>query len=96
MSTSVGDRPSTRAGPRDSGRSRCGLISVGCGLCRVQVDASGFPVDATVVHVVNGQHVKQQQFFVRVGNGTKGIEGEERQKLIAARWPGPGERASAT
>jgi len=46
------------------------LISVGCGLCRVQVDASGFPVDATVVHVVNGQRVKQQQFFVRVGNGT--------------------------
>jgi len=51
------------------------LISVGCGLCRVQVDASGFPVDATVVHVVNGQHVKQQQFFVRVGNGTKGHRG---------------------
>jgi hypothetical protein len=47
----------------------------------------GFPVEATVVHDRNGQHVKQTQFFVRVANGTKALDDDEKQKYLAQRWP---------
>ena len=57
-------------------------------LCRIQVDPSGFPVDAHVVHDKNGQYVKQTQFFVRVANGTKALDDAEKQKYLAHRWPG--------
>ena len=57
-------------------------------VCRIQVDPCGFPVDATVVHDKNGQHVKQTQFFVRVANGTKALDDDEKQKYLAQRWPG--------
>ena len=57
---------------------------------RVQVDPCGFPVDATVVHDKNGQHVQQTQFFVRVANGTKALDSDEKQKYLGQRWPGSG------
>ncbi|MDQ3177078.1 MAG: hypothetical protein M3Q72_05970 [Actinomycetota bacterium] len=46
-----------------------------------------FPVDATVVHDVNGQHLEKTEFFVRVGNGTKALDDTERQKYVAQHWP---------
>jgi type I restriction enzyme, R subunit len=60
----------------------------GADVCRVQVDPSGFPVEATVVHDKNGQYIKQTQFFVRVANGTKAIDGDEKDKYLIQRWPG--------
>jgi type I restriction enzyme R subunit len=67
---------------------RPGLQRVNGGdVCRVQVDPCGFPVEATVVHDKNGQHIKQTQFFVRVANGTKALDGDEKQKYLSQRWP---------
>lgn len=56
-------------------------------VCRIHVDPCGFPVDATVLHDVNGQYVKKTQFFVRIANGTKALSDDERQKYIGQRWP---------
>ena len=36
----------------------------------------------------NGKHVKETQFFVRVANGTKALDDDEKQKYLAQRWPG--------
>lgn len=55
-------------------------------LCRIHVDPAGFPVDATVVHDRNGQHVKETQFFVRIANGTRALDESEKAKYIAQRW----------
>jgi type I restriction enzyme R subunit len=55
-------------------------------LCRVHVRPSGFPVDATVTVDVKGQMVKKTAFYVRVANGTKEIEGDEKQKYVGGRW----------
>jgi type I restriction enzyme R subunit len=59
-------------------------------VCRVQVDPCGFPVDATVTHDKNGQHVKAVEFYVRIANGTKALDAAEKQKYLAQRWPGAG------
>ena len=49
---------------------------------------SGSPVDATVLHDKNGQRFKQTKFFVRVANGTKALDEDEKQKYLSQRWPG--------
>ena len=56
-------------------------------ICRVQVDPSGSPVDATVTVVKNGQHEKQTNFYVRIGNGTEALDEDERETYVAGRWP---------
>ncbi len=57
-------------------------------VCRVQVDPSGSPVDATVTVVKKGQHEKQTNFYVRIGNGTEALDEDERETYVAGRWPG--------
>jgi type I restriction enzyme R subunit len=32
---------------------------------------------------------KQTQFFVRVANATKALDGDEKQKYLSQRWPAP-------
>jgi len=56
-------------------------------ICRVHVDPSGFPAAATVVHDKNGQHIRRTEFFVRIGNGTKALDDDEKQKYLSQRWP---------
>ena len=61
-------------------------------LCRVQVDPSGFPVDARVIYQKpGGPKETRTEFFVRVANGTKALDGVEREKYILSRW-GSGSR----
>lgn len=58
-------------------------------LCRVHVRPCPHPVDAAVTQVdTHGQHRKVAVFYVRVGNGTRPLDGAEREKCIAGRWPG--------
>jgi type I restriction enzyme R subunit len=55
-------------------------------LCRVHVQPSGVPVDATVAYEKDGQIEKKTQFFVRIANGTKALDESERAKYITGRW----------
>jgi type I restriction enzyme R subunit len=57
-------------------------------VCRVHVKPSGHPVHATVTVVdKQGQHQKQQHFYVRMNNGTRSIDdATEVEKYIASRW----------
>ena len=56
-------------------------------LCRVHVKPSGFPVEATVTVVKDGQHSKKTAFYVRLNNKTHEFtEEDEKQKYIAQRW----------
>lgn len=43
-------------------------------LCRVHVQPSKFPVDATVTYVKKGQHEKRTEFFFRFGNQSKAVK----------------------
>ena len=55
--------------------------------CRVHVNPSSFPVDATVVEVnKQDQHIKTTKFYVRLNNATRAIDSEEKDKYIAGRW----------
>jgi len=56
--------------------------------CRVHVKPSGHPVPATVTVVdKQGQHHKEQRFYVRLNNGTRSIDDDaEMQKYVASRW----------
>ena len=57
-------------------------------ICRVQVDASGFPVDAKVIKQKPGGPKEQlTEFYVRKLNGTVALDVVEKQKYIAQRWP---------
>ena len=42
-------------------------------VCRVHVKPSGFPIEAEVVEVENGQYVKKKLFYGRFGNATRPI-----------------------
>jgi hypothetical protein len=55
--------------------------------CRVHVEPSGHPVDATV-HVQSGAQVdKRTAFYVRINNGTRAINDDiQREKDMASRW----------
>ena len=56
-------------------------------LCRVHVQSSGFPMEATVTVVKNDQHQKKTAFYIRLNNKTAEITDEaEKQKYIAQRW----------
>jgi len=60
----------------------------GHALCRVHVEPSGQPVQATVTEVDGkGQHQNVERFFVRVNGSTWPVTDEtERAKYIADRW----------
>ena len=81
ISASMGDAAATNVRPHIH------LVD-GHDLCRVQVDPSGFPVDAeVVVQKPNQPKETRIDFYVRVANGTKALNSVEREKYIAQRWP---------
>ena len=84
ISTSMGDAAATNVRPY--------IHHVdGHDLCRVQVDPSGFPVDAKVIYQKpNKPKDTRTEFFVRVANGTKALDVVEKEKYISQRWPGQG------
>ncbi len=56
-------------------------------VCRIHVQPSVFPVDATVTIEKKGKFQQKTTFYVRLGNGTREIsDPQERQKYIAGRW----------
>jgi type I restriction enzyme R subunit len=56
-------------------------------ICRVQVDPSGFPVEAKVIYQKPDQPKETRvEFFVRVANGTKVLDVVQKEKYIAQRW----------
>ena len=80
VATSMGDAAATNVRPY--------IHHVdGHDICRVQVDPSGFPVDAKVIYQ-NPDKPKEvrTEFFVRVANGTKALDAVQREKYIAHRW----------
>ncbi|MGB4746741.1 MAG: ATP-binding protein, partial [Candidatus Microthrix parvicella] len=82
ISTSMGDAAVTNV------RAQMHHVD-GHDICRVQVDPSGFPVDATVIkQKPGGPKEKVTEFYVRGLNGTKALDVVEKQKYIAQRWPG--------
>ena len=53
-------------------------------ICRVDAKPCGFPVDAKVTELKKGQHVKAENFYTRINNGThKFIDDDQKQKYIA-------------
>jgi type I restriction enzyme R subunit len=63
-------------------------------LCRVHVPPSSFPIDASVKVEKNGQLLSKIAFYIRIGNGTREVDGTERQKYISARWGAIAKEAS--
>ena len=61
----------------------------GADVCRVHVQPSPVPVEATVTVSVKGQFFKKSAFYVRSGNSTRELDDAERAKYILGRWPGP-------
>ena len=57
-------------------------------LCRVHVPPSSFAIDARVKVEKNGQLLSMTAFYIRIGNGTREVDGAERQKYVSARWAG--------
>ena len=58
-------------------------------ICRVHIKPCGFPVDAKVTEIKKGQHVKAENFYTRINNGThKFIDDNEWEKFKNYRWPG--------
>ena len=56
-------------------------------LCRVHVQPSKFPIDATVTYVKKGQHEKRTEFFFRFGNGSRAVKDPaEVEKLKQQVW----------
>jgi hypothetical protein len=82
VATAMGDAAATNVRPQ--------IHHVGGhDICRVQVDPSGFPVDAKVIYQKPNQPKETRtEFFVRVANGTKALDIVQREKYIAQRWPG--------
>jgi type I restriction enzyme R subunit len=80
ISTSMGDAAATNVRPQ--------IHKVNGGeVCRVQVDPSGFPVDAKVIiQKPGGPKETRTEFYVRVANGTKALNAVEREKYVATRW----------
>ncbi|MEX2619396.1 MAG: RNA-binding domain-containing protein [Egibacteraceae bacterium] len=82
--TSMGDAAATLMRPQ--------IHKVNGGeVCRVQVDPSGFPVDAKVIiQKPGGPKESRTEFYVRVANGTKALDAVEREKYIVQRWGNSG------
>ncbi len=57
-------------------------------LARVHVKPSGFPVDAEVTVNKKGQLQKKTAFYIRLNNGTRDLDEQEKQKYIGSRWSG--------
>jgi type I restriction enzyme R subunit len=59
-------------------------------VCRVQVDPSGFPVEAKVIiQKPGGPKETRTELYVRVANGTKALNAVEREKYLLQRWGKP-------
>lgn len=58
----------------------------GSDVCRIHVHPCGFPVDAKVTVDKQGQQVKKNAFYVRVANGTKELNDDEKAKYMSTRW----------
>lgn len=56
-------------------------------LARVHVKPSGLPVDAEVTVDKKGQFQKKTAFYIRLNNGTVGLDEQEKQKYVTTRWP---------
>ncbi|MBK7166366.1 MAG: ATP-binding protein [Candidatus Microthrix sp.] len=81
ISTSMGDAAATNL------RAQIHHVD-GHDICRVQVDPSGFPVDATVIkQKPDGPKEQLTEYYVRRLNGTVALDVVEKQKYIAQRWP---------
>ncbi|HVE45872.1 MAG TPA: ATP-binding protein [Acidimicrobiales bacterium] len=80
VATSMGEAAATNVRPR--------IHRVdGHDLCRVQVDPAGFPVDAKVIlQKPGGPKETRTEFYVRVANGTRALNGLEREKYVGSRW----------
>lgn len=56
-------------------------------LCRLQVNPSSFPVEATVfIQRPDGSKTTNTNFYVPVVNGSKALSAVERDKHVARRW----------
>jgi type I restriction enzyme R subunit len=80
IATSMGDAAATNVRPY--------IHHVdGHDICRVQVDPSGFPVEAKVIYQKPDQPKETRtEFFVRVANGTRPLDVVQREKYILGRW----------
>lgn len=80
ISASMGDAAATMVRPA--------ILHVdGHDICRVQVDPSGFPVEARVMYQKPGDPKEiRTDFFVRVANGTRALDAVEKEKYLLARW----------
>lgn len=80
ISASMGDAAATMVRPA--------ILHVdGHDICRVQVDPSGFPVEARVIYQKpGGPKEVRTEFFVRVANGTRSLDAVEKEKYLLARW----------
>jgi hypothetical protein len=56
-------------------------------VCRVHVRPSAFPVDAKITVDRKSQFETISAFFVRVANGTKKLDHDQRAKYVSGRWP---------
>ena len=82
ISTAMGDAAATSVRPQIQHVD-------GHDICRVQVDPSGFPVDAKVIYQKpDGPKETHTEFFVRIANGTKALNAVEKEKYILGRWGG--------
>lgn len=61
----------------------------GADVCRVHVQPSPVPVDATVTVDLKGQLKKKTAFYVRNGNSSRELDDAEKAKYVLGRWPGP-------
>ena len=65
-------------------------------VCRVQVDPSGFPVEARVViQKPGGPKETRTELYVRIANATRALDPVERERYVASRW-GRGELGSSS
>jgi hypothetical protein len=57
-------------------------------VCRVHIQPSPVPVEATLTVDVKGQLTKKTAFYVRAGNSSRDLDAAEKTKYILGRWPG--------
>lgn len=73
----------------DVDRRDCAIVvPSGVTTLPAKVDRSGFPVDVIVIDDRNGGFVAQTQLFVRVANGTKAFDDDDKHNDLAQRRPG--------
>jgi len=58
----------------------------GFDIVRVHAKPSPFPVEASVAVKDGARHRRTTKFYVRVGNTTRALEADEKQKYVVGRW----------